>query len=393
MAEEASPLRRRQNLITYYNVIAKSLLQSMYDNMEQEEIGDIEQVIPNNVIPKSKDEIPVQNDDIPSFLINNLNKKKFWSLRDKDSYNKLKRVFKTKKNEDNVMYITNDELADSNYSEFNDLDTKTLYRYLEYDSYQEAVADIDKADTVLLNDCHRNAYYNLKDNNLGRLIDEEERKEILDSSEKDKETEISKKISEKLKIDESNKINSLKMLSRQSLYPILESYFTNILVTKGNYYQFGERYIIIDDEADFVTLLGNRVGFSRNHPDMKSYELNKFSDEEARCINYIVTVSIRTNTDKIEVLYKVQSVVEEIEDIDEDLFEDELSGKNLKDIPEAKVEVKKSLWSKLTGQGIKRKNTKKKQNKNKRTIIKKSYPKKKSCKKVKDKIKSRKNIK
>ena len=126
MAEEASPLRRRQNLITYYNVIAKSLLQSMYDNMEQEEIGDIEQVIPNNVIPKSKDEIPVQNDDIPSFLINNLNKKKFWSLRDKDSYNKLKRVFKTKKNEDNVMYITNDELADSNYSEFNDLDTKTL---------------------------------------------------------------------------------------------------------------------------------------------------------------------------------------------------------------------------------------------------------------------------
>ena len=43
-----------------------------------------------------------------------------------------------------------------------------------------------------------------------------------------------------------HKINSLKILSRQSLYPILESYFAVISETDG-YCQFGDKFIIIDE--------------------------------------------------------------------------------------------------------------------------------------------------
>ena len=149
--------------------------------------------------------------------------------------------------------------------------------------------------------------------------------------------------------------------------------------------QFGERFIIKDNA--FVTLLGNR--FSSNYPGSKSHNLNKFSNDprENRGIDFIVTVSIRTNVDKIEVLYMIQSVVEDISD-DIDMIDD------FSKIPEASVPVKKSIWKRLIGRGRRRKNTKKKtENKKKRTSTKhNTQQKKKSSKYMKSKLrKSMKN--
>ena len=61
-------------------------------------------------------------------------------------------MFKNKENDDdtNVKYI-NDELIGSTYSEFDDSKTKTLYRYTEYNSYQDAIKD-GHTTQVLLND-------------------------------------------------------------------------------------------------------------------------------------------------------------------------------------------------------------------------------------------------
>ena len=56
------------------------------------------------------------------------------------------------------------------------------------------------------------------------------------------------------------------MLTRQTLYPILESYFAGRMEIGRDYSQFGERFII--NNNNFVTLLGNR--FSSNYREKKS---------------------------------------------------------------------------------------------------------------------------
>ena len=120
--------------------------------------------------------------------------------------------------------------------------------------------------------------------------------------------------------------------------------------------------------------------------EKKSRNLNKFSNDprENRGIDFIITVSIRTSVDKIEVLYMIQSVVENISD-DIDMIDD---GDDLSKIPEASVSVKKSIWDRLIGKGRRRKITKKKtQNKKKRTVTKhNSQQKKKSLKYMKSKL-------
>ena len=86
------------------------------------------------------------------------------------------------------------------YSEFHDSDTKTLYRYIEYNSYQDAIND-GHTTQVLLNDCHRNTYYNLEDDTSERLISEAQRDSITGSNSKDIETEVSRLLSEKFGMD------------------------------------------------------------------------------------------------------------------------------------------------------------------------------------------------
>lgn len=361
MAETSSSDMRINNLIEYYKYIAKPILQSMYQDIEN-----------------ARDDKPIPRDLIPPFIVNNLNDNKFWPLRDNTSYQKLQKVFQDKSNDsDGYIKYIKDELVGSIYSEFHDSDTKTLYRYTEYDSYQDAIND-GHTTQVLLNDCHRNTYYNLEDDTSGRLITEAQRDSIIGSNSKDIETSVSRLLSEKFGMDIKG-TNSLKMLTRQTLYPILESYFSSKMEIDGNYSQFGERFII--NNNDFVTLLGNR--FSSNYPGIKSHDLNKFSNDprENRGIDFIVTVSIRTNVDKIEVLYMIQSVVEDISD-DIDMIDD------FSKIPEASVPVKKSIWKRLIGRGSRRKNTKKKtQNKKKRTAIKhNTQQKKKSSKYMKSKL-------
>ena len=60
MAETSSSDMRINNLIEYYKYIAKPILQSMYQDIEN-----------------ARDDKPIPRDLIPPFIVNNLNDNKF----------------------------------------------------------------------------------------------------------------------------------------------------------------------------------------------------------------------------------------------------------------------------------------------------------------------------